>query len=282
MNLITPEKTRDAARLVRRGAMFPLDVQLGFVDPPFFDRGLPRHTLIERRPGRTFDDAYDNLFPQASSQWDSLAHVAARPEQFYNGATRAQIRAGERNTIDHWARRGIATRGILLDVSERVSERGGPGESVAVTAADLDEARDRAGVEFEPGDVMLVRTGFLSWYGDQSRESRVRMSRRESTAAPGLERSESMAEYLWNAHVVGVASDTVGLEVWPGEEDPGPFGSLHRILIGLYGLAIGELWQLDELARDCRADGRYDVFLTSAPWNFPGAIGSPPNALALK
>ncbi|HEY0247205.1 MAG TPA: cyclase family protein [Gryllotalpicola sp.] len=282
MNLISPEGTREAARLVERGAVFPLDVRLGFVDPPFFDRGLPRHTLIQRRPGSTFDDVYDNLFPQASSQWDSLAHVAARPEEFYNGATRAEIVAGLRNTVDHWARRGIATRGIVLDVAARVAERGGPGAGIPITVADLEEARRSAGLEYRPGDILLVHTGFLAWYGRQDRATRVRLSRRESTVAPGLERSEAMSEYVWNAHVAGVASDTVGLEVWPGAAEPGPYGSLHRIFIGLYGLAIGELWWLDELVRDCAEDGRYEVFLTSAPWNFPGATGTPPNALALK
>jgi hypothetical protein len=282
MNLITPERTRAAARLVVRGAVFPLDARLGLVDPPFFDRGLPRHTLIQRRPGSTFDDVYDNVFPQGSSQWDSLAHVAARPEEFYNGATRAQIAAGTRNTVDHWARHGIATRAIVLDVAESVARRGGPGASVPVTVADLEAARRLAGVEYRSGDILLVHTGFLDWYARQDREGRVRLSRRESTAAPGLERSEAMAEYIWNTHAAGVASDTVGLEVWPGASDAGPFGSLHRIFIGLYGLAIGELWWLDGLARDCRADGRYEAFLTSAPWNFPGAIGTPPNALALK
>jgi kynurenine formamidase len=282
MNLLSPQGTATAARLVERGAVFPLDVRLGYVDPPFFDRGLPRHTLIQRRPGRTFDDVYDNLFPQASSQWDSLAHVAGRPGEFYNGATREQIAAGLRNTIDHWGRRGIATRGIVLDVSERVAERGGPGASIPVTVDDLEEARVKAGVEYRPGDILLVNTGFLAWYGKQDRETHLRISKRESTVAPGLDHSEQMAEYIWNAHVVGVASDTVGLEVWPGDPAAGPYGSLHRIFIGLFGLAIGELWWLDDLVKDCNEDGRYEVFLTSAPWNFPGATGSPPNALAMK
>ena len=61
-----------------------------------------------------------------------------------------------------------------------------------------------------------------------------------------------------------------------------PFGFLHRMLIGQFGLAIGELWWLDDLARGCRADGRFEVFLTAAPTHVTGGIGSSANALAIK
>ena len=45
---------------------------------------------------------YDNFYPQASSQWDSLAHVGYAPDQMYNGVTESEVLAGTRNTIDHW------------------------------------------------------------------------------------------------------------------------------------------------------------------------------------
>ena len=58
-------------------------------------------------------------------------------------------------------------------------------------------------------------------------------------------------------------------------------GMLHRILIPLLGLTIGELWALDELAAACRRRGRYDVFITAQPLNLLGGVGSPANALAI-
>jgi hypothetical protein len=61
-----------------------------------------------------------------------------------------------------------------------------------------------------------------------------------------------------------------------------PFGYLHRILIGQFGLSLGELWWLADLADDCAADGRYEMFVSSTPMNAPGGIGSPANALAIK
>jgi hypothetical protein len=81
-----------------------------------------------------------------------------------------------------------------------------------------------------------------------------------------------------------IASDTCAVEVWPpawGDESA-PFGFLHRVLIGQFGMALGELWHLDDLAADCDQDGVCEFFLASAPLNVRGGIGSPPNALALK
>jgi hypothetical protein len=49
----------------------------------------------------------------------------------------------------------------------------------------------------------------------------------------------------------------------------------------MFGLPIGELWDLEELSEHCHAAGKYSFFLTSVPLNIPGLIASPPNALAI-
>jgi hypothetical protein len=54
------------------------------------------------------------------------------------------------------------------------------------------------------------------------------------------------------------------------------------MLLGQFGMAIGELWWLDELAEDCAADGIHEFLLTSAPLNTRGGYGSTANALAIK
>ena len=61
-----------------------------------------------------------------------------------------------------------------------------------------------------------------------------------------------------------------------------PFGFLNNMLIGQFGMALGELWWLSDLASDCAADRVYEMFLVSAPLNAPGGIGSPANAVAIK
>jgi hypothetical protein len=91
-----------------------------------------------------------------------------------------------------------------------------------------------------------------------------------------------MAAYLWDTHAAAIASDTFGVEVWPADRNSHPMGFLHHMLIGQFGMALGELWWLRDLAGDCAADGVYECFLASAPLNMPGGIGSTANALAIK
>jgi len=139
-------------------------------------------------------------------------------------------------------------------------------------------------VDWQPGDVLLLHTGFLGWHVRQEAAVREAMAERGALRNIGLAHDEEMARYLWNAHVAAVVSDNPSVEVWPANttDAASPFGYLHRVLIGQFGMALGELWWLEDLALSCRSDGRYEMFLTAAPINVPGGVGSPANALAIK
>lgn len=287
LNLQTPDRIAAAGRLIRSGETYSLNTPTDIPGPPLFRRGEVRHTVIGSAGHAFFDDRLDNYYPQGSSQWDSLAHIGYDADQFYNGATSDDITAGTRNTIDHWARRGIAGRAVLIDIDAALGGAGqgfDPASPRAITATELDAAREAAGVQWQDGDVLLLHTGFLGWYLRQEAGVRGAMAEPGALRAIGLAHDEEMARYLWNAHVAAVVSDNPSVEVWPADmgEDAFPFGFLHRVLIGQFGMALGELWWLDDLARSCRRDGRYEMFLTAAPINVPGGIGSPANALAIK
>lgn len=285
LNLITPETVLAAVALVRRGVSFGLDAALDAFDPPLDDTRAPaRHRVL--RGGETdvtdLDDALDDYFPQISSQWDSLAHIAARPGVFYNDRSLEDIERGA-NTIDHWNARGVVTRGVLLDVARAPSHpRDAVHGPVAISVDDLEAARERAGLTYSPGCAIVVRTGFAAWYAGQDYATRVALSQR--LEAPGIEHSEAMARYLWDSGAAAIVSDSFATEVWPPDFsiDAEPFGFLHRVLIGRLGFAIGELWDLEALAEDCAEDGVAEFLLASAPLHLRGGIGSPANALALK
>jgi kynurenine formamidase len=287
INLLTPERIAAASRLVRRGAMFPLDAPVGAFNPALIaSRGAPRHRVLHQSGSIGFDDVMDNFFPQGSSQWDSLGHVAYAPNQFYNGTHEDDITAGRRNTIDYWVRHGLAGRAVLLDLVRTRADAGRPydpwrGEPFSVE--DLELARTRAGVELQTGDFLLLYTGYVEWYVSLPLEERRKHSGDRSVTA-GLEPSEEMCRYLWDHHVAAVAADNASVEVHPlrfGKGVPAT-STLHRMLIGQFGMAIGELWWLKDLADDCASDGIYEMFLVSCPLNIPGGIGSPPNAVAIK
>jgi len=283
VNLLTPERVVDAARLVRKGAVFALNAPVDAFDPAVSaGRGVPRHRVLHEPGAIGFDDVYDNVYPQASSQWDSLAHVGYAPDTFYNGASEDDISSGRRNTVEHWARHGIVGRAVVLDMVRSLSDASRPyepGTSTAFEVADLELARRRGGIDLREGDILILHTGFAAWYLDQRPSVRTRLGRAGTT--PGIAHGEEMCRYLWDAHVAAVVSDTYAVEVFPPERGS-PTGFLHRMLIGQFGMALGELWWTEELAADCASDGVYEALLTSAPLNAPGAIGSFANALAIK
>jgi kynurenine formamidase len=288
LNLVTSNVVVNAARLVHRGATFAFDVPLDTFDPPLDDdRAVAHHRVLPYRDHNGdvegFDDALDNYFPQIASQWDSLAHIAASPNVFYNNRTVEDVTTGGFNTIDHVARRGIVTRGVLLDLpafSSGVDDA--THGSVAITVDDLERVREAAGLTYSPGCAIVIRTGFLSWYRGQNAATRQQLS--GALQAPGIEHSEEMARYLWDSGASAIVSDTFATEVWPPDRsgDAEPFGYLHRVLIGRLGFTIGELWDLEALSEDSRADGVYEFLLASAPLHIPHGIGSPANAVGIK
>lgn len=49
----------------------------------------------------------------------------------------------------------------------------------------------------------------------------------------------------------------------------------------MFGLNVGEMWDLKELSRVCKEKKRYSFMLTSVPLNVSSLVASPPNALAI-
>jgi hypothetical protein len=274
--------------LVRRGEVFALNWALELPAPPLFNRPALQHTIRKRRHN-VFDDVYDNFNTQSSSQWDGLTHFGHREYGFYNGVTAEQITGteGTRNGIEHWARRGIAGRGVLVDYARFAAAQGSefkPGERSPITAEQIQAAADWQGVRFETGDILLLRTGWMAWYSALPAEQRAALAQPGAFSACGLDQSEASLRFLWDRHFAAIASDNPSFEAYPplptAAGEPGEM--LHSTIIGLWGMPIGEMFDLDSLADACRKDGRYECFLTSAPLNKLGGVASPPNALALR
>lgn len=45
---------------------------------------------------------------------------------------------------------------------------------------------------------------------------------------------------------------------------------LHEYILALWGMPLGEMLDLEKLAKTCREKGRWFFFFTSAPANVPG------------
>jgi len=283
INLLSPERVRAAAGSIRSGKVFALNLPINIPDPPLFTRGKHTHT-VKIFPNAEFvlDDYLDNFYPQASSQWDALCHVKHPMLGAYNGIPDREItgRGGTRLGIDNLARRGIAGRGVLADIArhyDRIGKTLNYTQAESIPLEDLEATLSAEKVKLQAADILLIRIGWTSFYLSASEETKAELAR--ETVVPGIEGTSRVARWIWDHHLAAVASDSPALEALPkGEGDD----FLHFHMLSFFGMPIGEMWNLEGLAEDCAADGRYDFFLTSAPLNVPGGVGSPPNALAIK
>ncbi|WP_132975384.1 cyclase family protein [Pseudonocardia dioxanivorans] len=298
LNHLTPERVRDAAALVRTGERIRLDHPLEAFDPPPAPaRKLLRHTMFGANEHHR-DEYLDGFYTQGSSQLDGLRHFAHPEHGFYNGTDPGRLQPGLPTLgVNRYSEHGVVGRGVLVDVDAHLRARGhlidhDAGEPIEV--ATVVEAAAGQGVELRPGDILMVRTGWGHHYLHELDPD----GRRALTPlrASGLAASRETVEWLWDNRFAVVASDTFAVEAWPAPQDS-PFltaaeragtgriphsGLMHRVLIPLLGMVLGELWALDELAAACAADGRWDCMLVATPLNLTGGVGSPSNAVAIR
>lgn len=300
LNHLTPERVREAAAVVRTGDVVNLNLPLETFDPPVspFRKSL-QHNLYSNYPYHR-DEYLDSFYPQASTQIDGFRHIGHPQFGFYNGADpdRFQPRSPFLG-INRFAERGIVGRGVLVDVDRFRRAQGRPIDHAGaerIPVADVANAAADQGVELRAGDILLIRTG---WVHHHLREltPEQRHAAKNPLRASGLLASEDTVAWLWDRQFSVVAADNFGVEAFPAQADS-PFlteaerrgdvertvyvGVMHNVLIALLGLVLGELWDLDELARRCASDGRWDCLVVSSPLNLTGGTGSPANAVAIR
>lgn len=271
LSFIDSDKTAEGARLVREGRAFSLNLAIDAFDPPLFGRSPVRHVVEVQ--GNEAQDVLDAFNPQASSQLDGLAHVRAREHGFFGGRTDLEA-AREQIGIHHVAARGIATRGVLLDLAGHDEiDKVTPFDGRMYDAGLLAEIAREQGVDVRAGDVVLIHTGWTAHFLRMDAEERA-----AKRAWNGLRADEAMAQWLWDRRVAAVGADNPAVEAAPGSRD---IGSLHRRLIPALGMSMFELLDLEALAAACRVSGRWEFFFVSVPLRIAGGVSSPANAMAI-
>ncbi|AEY93994.1 hypothetical protein SHJG_8729 [Streptomyces hygroscopicus subsp. jinggangensis 5008] len=290
-NFAGPQQIRRAAGCVVDGNAFNLDYPLDAFDPPMSKaRTIPHHRITAKHE-QARDDVLDNFHLQASTQIDGLRHRRASGHGFYNGVPDEKITPRSPHLgVQLWADTPLAGRGLLIDVDGLLRDRGTPLPHLAgpaLTTDLLDKALAQQGCRVEPGDLVLVHTGWAAWYltSSPAQRAEVRAERR----ATGFAQSRVFAAWCWDHQIALMATDTFAVEVLPVLADsdfhrsaPEDQGMMHQELIAKLGLPLGELWNLTSLAQDCRYTGRWDSLVTVKPLNLTGGVGSPANATALR
>lgn len=251
------------------------------------------------------------LHTQYSTQWDAFGHAGAyfdadedgQAEPIYYNGWRAGVevvgpteldRAGLHSLgdlagagdgaastshagpvgVDAMAVHGVQGRGVLVDLAAHL----GTARSL-VGLAELEAVLAADGVVVEPGDVVVLHTGF-------------------ATALLGLDgpptpdvlgscavldgRDRGLQEWVRDSGVAALAADNYAVEAFPparalhGE----PALPLHRLCLFELGVHLGELWWLGDLAAHLKTQGRSRFLLTAPPLRLPGATGSPVSPLA--
>lgn len=268
LSFTSPSDVISAAGLIRLGISIPLNLPVDAFDPPLFDRTPLEHRVVE--VGRNeAEDVLGGFNPQASSQLDGLAHVRAREYGYYDGSS-ALGDARESIGMHHWAQRGIAARGVLLDATTRIPH---PFSGSGLEPDDLRALAEQQGVELRRGDLLLIRT---RWAADYLALSPA--ERGAATAWSGLSASEAMAGFLWDTGIAAVGSDNPAVENAPGSPT---IGSLHRRLLPSLGMPMLELLELEHLTAQCSRADRWEFLFVSVPLNVHGAVSSPANAMAI-
>jgi kynurenine formamidase len=298
LNLVDRAARLRGTASVRDGDVFPLGIpmseaegiQMGFIE----GRVNPTRSMISVDAPQTdepgwvaFSEDVVTLAMQCATHWDGLAHASygagADGRVLYNGYPASSVTGDGSTLLGIQHVRSIVSRGLLLDVARAKGlELLGPG--YPITPEDLDAACALGGVEVEPGDVVLVRTGQAAHLALPGRPGiGGRPPARDLLAytwpAPGL----TVGTAAWfHAHdVAAVATDTLILEVYPCESED-LFLPVHVLHLVEMGMTQGQNWFLDDLADACAADGRYSFLLDATPLPFTAALGSPVNPVAVR
>jgi kynurenine formamidase len=134
-------------------------------------------------------------------------------------------------------------------------------------------------VEFRPGDILFVRTGWLKIYQSLSKDEQIALPQRTVRSSCGVEASEEAIRWHWTNAFAAVASDTVAYEAWPSAKSWGV--SMHEVFLSGWGMPIGESFDLEGLSEICSKEKRWSFMFVSVPLDVPGGVASPPGAVAI-
>jgi kynurenine formamidase len=203
------------------------------------------------------DSLFINTHNAGLTHLDAVAHMPVGGQVYpgvalANAVTPVGVHHGSADSFTG----GIVTRGILLDLA--------PGSALdakhRVSAADLDAARERAGVRVEPGDAVAVRGG---WDTNQP----------ISQPVPGLD----LTAVGWlNDHAVSVYIGDIGDSRPPTFPLP-----MHQVALARLGLLLVDAANLDELGQVCATLGRSSFLLVLAPPRITQTTGLAVNPIAI-
>lgn len=279
-NHLTPEKRLEALALVRRGDLFDLShaIEIGAphfepVQTPYLLLGAPNWQggIRRRRQAGATNDAGSNLeriemTTHVGTHIDALGHFTIGSEMYGgNDANDVMTDFGlEKLGIEHAP--SIVSRGLMVDVS---GLDGGAFLEAgrAIGPDDVEQCLTARNLRIRPGDILLIHTGWGRFYMNDNA--------RYLSGEPGI--NLAAARWLTGQGVTAIGTDTMAVEVLPGEDDPAVKMPVHQHCLVEAGVYLIENLRLTPLV---------DVGITECcfillPVKFKGATGSPARPIAM-
>jgi kynurenine formamidase len=276
LNLITPEKRKRAASLVRTGEIISLSRPFPTQTAPDNPAPAQRYTTrVERGPGAgsAVDYIGINFHGTASTHLDALCHVWDHDGMWNGRDPDREIRPdGTRFADVEVFSAGIVTRGVLLDVPRY---RGVPyvTQDEPVTGAELAAVAEFSGIRIEPGDAVAVHSGRERWNAEHT-----------AWGAGSLDVGSSRRPGLHVSCLPFLRDVDAALLVWDMMDvRPNGFDIAFAVhaAIWAFGIPLIDNALLEPLAVACAQQQRWEFQLVVAPLRIRGGTGSPVNPLAL-
>ena len=166
----------------------------------------------------------------------------------------------------------ILRRGVLLDIAAEMKPETNSDAlpaDFAITPDHLERALKSAKTAVEPGDVVLLRTGWARFFPDASRYVTGSQGG-HAVSGPGPELDA--ARWLSERGVFAAGSDTIAFEKVPTSRMP-----VHVHLLVESGIYIIEALNLEDLSRN----RIFEFVFVAAPRKIRGGTGSPIRPIAL-
>jgi kynurenine formamidase len=133
--------------------------------------------------------------------------------------------------------------------------------------ADLKDALKKQGTTLRPGDVVLIRTGMMSLWPDQTKY------RLLDEPGLGLEAAQWLVE---SQKTMLLGGDNFGVESLPSP-NPDNFVPVHSYLLVERGVSLMEAMWLEDLSKD----QVYEFLFIASPLKFRGGTASPIRPIAI-
>lgn len=261
LNYLDGKKTAAAARLIKTGRTVVLARQTDILRTPGVQEG--RREILFRELG-TRDNTGAIWHGFALTHLDALCHIYANKDQLYNGIPVSEINKErcEKLGIETIAARGIAGRGVLLDIAGLKGAPLEPGTPIYIK--DLEDAAKRQKLKVRLGDIVFIRTG------------------------AGLKNTRDKRAGLHPECLLWAKEREIALLGSDGDSDVAPVpnfdryaSAFHSVGIPYLGLPLIDNAELDALAAECERQKRWEFYVTVAPWNLKGGTSSPVNPVAV-